>query len=119
MTFFPSRASLRRTLIADGIDEFQVDSLPAGIDAALGQAGNRVGIEFPALGDQIHEPDLGLLHHLFGQGARLLVGGNERIGHGFKAPLLASSTLTPSVFIRSVTSTHWKMTPTDPVMVLP
>src|SRR5262245_21406508 len=109
----------RRLLVADGIDELQFYGLAAGIDAALGEAGNQCGVNIPPLVHGIDEPALLLLHHLLGERARFPVGRLERARTAFNGPLLTSSTLMPSVFRSSVTSAHWKMTPTEPVMVLP
>ena len=72
-----------------------------------------------AFADKIDEPNLGLLHHFRGERPALLVGRLEGIGNSFNGPLFTSSTLTPSVRMSSETSAHWKMTPTEPVMVLP
>ena len=45
--------------------------------------------------------------------------GSNGLGTAFNGPLFTSSTFTPSVRMSSETSAHWKMTPTEPVMVLP
>ena len=51
--------------------------------------------------------------------ALLRVRRLKGIGTAFSGPLFTSSTLTPIVCEQLATSAHWKMTPTEPVTVLP
>ena len=107
-------------LAADLIDQLEGERLAPREHAALLEARHARRLDVAPGGHQAHEPALGFGDHLLGdRPAGLVDAAGTCDGLAFSGPLLISFILTPSLSSSWDTSAHWKMTPTEPVMVLP
>ena len=111
----PSRATRSRFLVAELVDELQIDRLPAGEHAAVGDAIERIAVELaprpaPSPGTRRRNPARST--RVAARASGLV--GSKPLGAALSGDDFTSSTLTPTVFSRSVTFGYWKITPIEP-----